>query len=398
MASTSGNISTVAILSIVIILIAIINIVIVSAVREGELNVVFGVLRARGYHLFANAIATSDLHYDIKSNGNFTLFAPINSALFALDMTMAASNYVSALRYHVVPRRLSIAELLSLPPGSNSVPTLVPGQDILVEQRRSPRSLITVGGVDVVVPGMFYGRDIAVHGLGGILEFRPPTMNSPANLTGASLSNLSGNLTLQSPITDLPNNQTSMNVYPNADIPPLLSPNSTQESPPPLVSNSTNNTVQIPVAVQPPPVSNSTRNNTVKIPVAVQPSPSSNLTKNRTAIYPGTAPTTSTMSSTGQGIAMHLAPSPNLPPTYSTFFVQSREEHVPRAKLLELTSDGRYDLSPATEPTSNGLQQFTPVDDKTVECSLADNDDDQLNAAIHARKLYIASTMVCAQK
>ncbi|KAI3771893.1 hypothetical protein L6452_03064 [Arctium lappa] len=65
---------------------------------------------------------------------------------------MAASNYVSSLRYHIVPRRLSIAELLSLPPGSNYIPTLVPGQDILIEQHRSPRSLITVGGVDVVVP------------------------------------------------------------------------------------------------------------------------------------------------------------------------------------------------------------------------------------------------------
>lgn len=113
---------------------------------------------------------------------------------------MAASNYVSALRYHVVPRRMSITDLLSLPPPANIVPTLASGQDIVVEQRRSSRSLITVGGVDIVVPGMFYGRDIAVHGLGGILEYRSHSRNpSPASSAVANMTvgaSLSGNFTL----------------------------------------------------------------------------------------------------------------------------------------------------------------------------------------------------------
>ncbi|MFS7984647.1 hypothetical protein Hanom_Chr11g00988941 [Helianthus anomalus] len=48
---------------------------------------------------------------------------------------------------------------------------------------------------------MFYGTHLAVHGLGGILEYRHHTRRSPVNLTvtGASLSNFSRNLTLQSP-------------------------------------------------------------------------------------------------------------------------------------------------------------------------------------------------------
>ncbi|XP_076960254.1 uncharacterized protein LOC143636574 [Bidens hawaiensis] len=204
-----------------------------TAVREGELTVMFGVLRARGYHLFANAISTSDLHYDLRSDGNFTLLALINSALFALDMTMPATNYVTTLRYHVIPRRMSMIDLLSLTPSANSVLTLVPGRDIHVEQRRSVRSLITIGGVDIVVPGMHYGRNMAVHGLGGILEYRnhhsrnsPPP---PVNSTGTGryppppAYNITGNYSFQFPVaiesplvSHLPQNQT-VNALPAAD-------------------------------------------------------------------------------------------------------------------------------------------------------------------------------------
>ncbi|KAI3752791.1 hypothetical protein L2E82_24828 [Cichorium intybus] len=325
MASTSG-ISTFVIIPLLIIIIAIINLAIVSAVRESELNVVFGVLRARGYHLFANAIVTSDIHYDIKSDSsNFTLFAPINSALFAIDMTMAASNYVEALRYHVVPRRMSITDLLSLPPGANSIPTLMPGQNILVEQRRDPRSLITVGGVDIVVPGMFYGRDIAVHGLDGILEFRPHTRNSLANTTH----------------TPFPNNQTSMNVYPY-NMPP---PNTTQEGLPPLDFNPTGNiSFQFPQEVSTTPDVSS-----------------------------------SDLSPKADGIAMDFTPSPNQSPSASANFA---EEQMSRAKLLEFTYAS--ELLRAAEQTRKRLQEFTSADDEAVDCSLADHGCDQQNDAIHA--------------
>lgn len=376
MASTSG-VSNVVIIPTVIIIIAIINTVIVSAVREGELNMLFGVLRSRGYHLFANAVATSDVHYDIKSDGNFTLFAPINSALFALDMTMPASNYVSALRYHVVPRRMSISDLLSLPPGSNSVPTLVPGQDIIVEQRRSLRSLITVGGVDVVVPGIFYGRNIAVHGLDGILEYRPHTRDLPANstVTGETLSNLSGNVTLQSPIMEIKGNYTFQ--FPKATPPP-------------------------------PPPSNSTLNQTVKYRKATPhppPPPLSNSTLNQTVKNPKAAPTTSAVSSSNAsqissvGIPKKLIPSPKKTPIGSASFALRREERIrlSRAKLLELSSDGVYDLSPTTESTSNRWQQSAPMDDELINCPLADNGGDLRNADVPEPKLHMTN-MICAQK
>ncbi|XP_076939453.1 uncharacterized protein LOC143608191 [Bidens hawaiensis] len=219
--------------SAVLIATVILLLAVTTAVREGELTVMFGVLRARGYHLFANAISTSDLHYDLRSDGNFTLLAPINSALFALDMTMPASNYVTTLRYHVIPRRMSMIDLLSLTPSANSVPTLVPGRDIHVEQRRSVRSLITIGGVDIVVPGMHYGRNMAVHGLGGILEYRhhhtrnspPPPVNSTSTrrYPPPPAYNITGNYSFQFPVaiesplaSHIPQNQT-VNALPNAD-------------------------------------------------------------------------------------------------------------------------------------------------------------------------------------
>ncbi|KAK9069563.1 hypothetical protein SSX86_011467 [Deinandra increscens subsp. villosa] len=352
MASTSGISTAVIISTVVIFLIAIINTAIVSAVREGELSVMFGVLRARGYHLFANAISTSDVHYDLKSDGNFTLFAPINSALFALDMTMPATNYVTTLRYHVIPRRMSMIDLLSLPPSSNSVPTLVPGRDILVEQRRSVRSLITVGGVDIVVPGMFYGREMAVHGLGGILEYRHHTRRPPANgsvTAGASLSNLSGNFSTQSPaVSELANR--------SSDLPPT----------------------------PPPPVYNITGNYSFQFPVAIQSPLSSHQTQNQTVSLRDASPMV-------HGTDKHSTPSPKQAPIYSSTSVSAGGERRPRSKLLELSSDDdTYSLSPATDSTG--------MDDKNLDCSIADNVGDQLRTGIHPRRLDIPSNMICAQK
>ncbi|GFY90630.1 hypothetical protein Acr_07g0008270 [Actinidia rufa] len=50
-------------------------------------------------------------------------------------------------------------------------PTLFPRHEIRF-QTRSASEGFAVDDVDVVVPGLLYGRDVAVHGLGGILYFR----------------------------------------------------------------------------------------------------------------------------------------------------------------------------------------------------------------------------------
>ncbi|KAI3788976.1 hypothetical protein L2E82_01759 [Cichorium intybus] len=106
-------------ISTALLLIIFINTVLVSAVPEPEYYAMLSALRFRGYHLFANAITTTDLHYDILSGSDFTFFAPIDSALYSLDMSMSAADYTMALRFHGVPHRLSLPELRMLPYGSH---------------------------------------------------------------------------------------------------------------------------------------------------------------------------------------------------------------------------------------------------------------------------------------
>ncbi|VFQ95555.1 unnamed protein product [Cuscuta campestris] len=142
----------------------------VSAVQRREMDSMLTALRSNGYGLFNNAIVTSDLSYDLVDGGEaaFTVFAPTDSSLFALDMVNSVFDYTATLRCHVVPQRLSVRGLNRLRPGS-SLRTLAVDHDVRVESRRSTPSgdVISVDGVDVVAPGLFYARNIAVHGLKG---------------------------------------------------------------------------------------------------------------------------------------------------------------------------------------------------------------------------------------
>ncbi|XP_061339924.1 uncharacterized protein LOC133286520 [Gastrolobium bilobum] len=168
------------------------NAVNVSCIPSREFDSMLDTLRVRGYDLFCNAIVTSDLQFDILSYQNqredensnnsnshsFTFFAPTDASLFALDMTQTASSYIDTLRFHVVPRRLSLAELRLLPDGY-TLPTLL-SQRRLQLTRRPASSVISVGDVNIAFPGMFYGRNVAVHGLASILSLRTNNPPSPS--------------------------------------------------------------------------------------------------------------------------------------------------------------------------------------------------------------------------
>ncbi|KAL9321447.1 hypothetical protein ACSQ67_013286 [Phaseolus vulgaris] len=156
------------------------NAVRVRSIPKREFDSMLSSVRGRGYHLFCNAIVTSDLQMDILSDNTsraFTFFAPTDASLFALDMTQTASTYTETLRFHVVPNRLSLAHLRLLPDGY-SLPTLLP-QRLLQLTRPNP-SAIAVGGVDVAFPGLFHGRYVVVHGLAGILSLRSDDYPSPS--------------------------------------------------------------------------------------------------------------------------------------------------------------------------------------------------------------------------
>ncbi|XP_054791457.1 uncharacterized protein LOC129297108 [Prosopis cineraria] len=136
----------------------------VNSIPTEELDSMLDTLRIRGYELFCNAIVTSDLQIEIlygkndtRSHRSFTFFAPMDSSLFALDMTQSATSYIDTLRFHIVPRRLSITNLLGLPAGF-SLPTLLFRRYLNVTQSpdRSPlavsMSLFPVYSMDAMSP------------------------------------------------------------------------------------------------------------------------------------------------------------------------------------------------------------------------------------------------------
>ncbi|KAL3729642.1 hypothetical protein ACJRO7_026727 [Eucalyptus globulus] len=147
-----------------------------ACVPVEDLDAALAALRSRGYGLAANAVAASDLRLDLLSAASATLFAPVDSALFALGMALPAPAYLSALRSHAVPRRLSAADLRRVLSSSSSgpavvVPTFLPSRSLRVTAGRHPDE-IAVDGVEVAALGVFYGRDVAVHGLRGALSLR----------------------------------------------------------------------------------------------------------------------------------------------------------------------------------------------------------------------------------
>ncbi|KAL0697768.1 hypothetical protein Bca4012_053890 [Brassica carinata] len=152
------------------------------------------VLRVRGRALFANAIITSDLLFDLLSVESLTLFVPTDSMLFDLDMTHPSYFYVSTLRLHSVPLRLPFSDLRSLP-NATYLPTLLPSHHLRLTRPSSSSSSndsISLDGVPILLPDLFYGEQLAVHGLAGLIslatssspelsvDLPPPVVDSPA--------------------------------------------------------------------------------------------------------------------------------------------------------------------------------------------------------------------------
>ncbi|KAJ8497842.1 hypothetical protein OPV22_008394 [Ensete ventricosum] len=151
----------------------------VARITENEVDSAIAALRSSGYALFGNGIAVSDLLFDLLHHGpnaSFTLFAPTDAALFALGIAYPAAAYLRVLRQHVAVRHLTRRSLRSIPSGT-PVPTLLLSRHLIISHRRDPvggegLDVATVDGVDVVLPGIFHCKDLAVHGLNGILAPR----------------------------------------------------------------------------------------------------------------------------------------------------------------------------------------------------------------------------------
>ncbi|GAV60768.1 hypothetical protein CFOL_v3_04297, partial [Cephalotus follicularis] len=150
---------------------------------DQEFNAAISALRSHGYTLFPNAIATSDLslrlHAATATNSTFTLFAPRDPQLFSLDLSSWAPHYTASLLLHVSPSRLPASYLRRLASSHHSLggpylKTLLPNRALHIERSRvmlngTVLESVTVDGVRVLVPDLFLGPCIAVHGLEGIL-------------------------------------------------------------------------------------------------------------------------------------------------------------------------------------------------------------------------------------
>ncbi|KAL5096358.1 hypothetical protein RYX36_000685 [Vicia faba] len=189
------------------------TVTVVNSIPNRELNSMLSTLRSRGYHLFCNAILTSDLRFDLLSSDNanstvthsFTFFAPMDSSLFALDMAQTASSYTDTLRYHIIPRSISLGELRLLPNGY-TLPTLLHTRHLRVT-RHFPSSVTFVGGVEVSFPEIFYVRHVVVHGLAGIINLR----SNISHIHSPDHHHFSSRTTLHSP-----ENQTVLDPVPNS--------------------------------------------------------------------------------------------------------------------------------------------------------------------------------------
>lgn len=150
-----------------------------AGLTSQELDAALFALRSSGYTLFPNAITTSDLHFRLLSQENssfFTLFAPPDNLLFSLDLLSSARFYTFSLLHHVSPRFLSMSDILSLPRPAY-VETLLPNRQLFVENTVVSRNgtvllSVTLDGVRVLVPDLFLGSNMAVHGLDRILVAR----------------------------------------------------------------------------------------------------------------------------------------------------------------------------------------------------------------------------------
>lgn len=349
------------------------NTVLVTAVPEREYYSMLSALRFRGYHLFANAITTTDLRYDILTGSNFTFFAPIDSALYSLDMSMSAADYTMALRFHGVPHRLSLPDLRMLPYGSNSFPSLVRGHEIHIVNPLLLPFPVVVEGIDIAFPGLFYDEHIAVHGLEGIIDFR--SLTDTGNATSIIGSNVASNSTRDHGYESAATNLTNVHTPPS----PMTVPS-------------------------PQPPSNSTVNQTVAVPEAATPRPSSNVAESPVLVPMTSVVPSPAINTDMQGISISGAPPHRPPEVYSAFTPRGREEHMSTATRYELISEKIPGVSLATKSTANATEEFTQVDEKNIDCPTTEDDVEQLNIANirrgdpYTRELYTPPNMTFAQE
>lgn len=352
------------IFSIILLLITAINTVTITAVPEPEYTSLLSALRNRGYHVFANAITTTDLHYDIITGGNFTFFAPIDSVLYTLDMSMSAADYTTTLRFHVVPHRLRLSDFQQLPYGLSSFPTLLHDHQIHVVNPLSLTLPITIEGVYISVPDLYSDAHVVVHGLESVIDFR--SVNDTI-----SSSSISDDFTRDNSLMDV--NREVDASFPHVTV-PAARIDTVASSMPDIKSES---------IIQPH----------LKSESIIQPHKSSEI-KQESITQSHESPVKKSESSIVQS---HHSP-------YFKSTTQPIEEHVTIATRSGLTAHKIPHVSLAVKSIDNVAGDFSQVDDKVVDCPIADDEGEQLKIANirrgdpYMRELYTPNKMTCVDE
>ncbi|CAN0906776.1 Fasciclin-like arabinogalactan protein 19 [Linum grandiflorum] len=145
-----------------------------TSIPTDSLDYVLYFLRSRGHSLFANAIATSDLLFEVLALPSVTILPPSDPAIFAMDMTELPSFYLAVLRIHVIPFRIDLRYLQN----NASLHTLVPSRRLHAARGRGPDDL-RLDGVQVLFPSLYDSNNVAVFALHGMLPSRVPRHRNP---------------------------------------------------------------------------------------------------------------------------------------------------------------------------------------------------------------------------
>ncbi|GJV04068.1 fasciclin-like arabinogalactan protein 19 [Tanacetum coccineum] len=339
-----------------------------TAVPEREYYSMLTALRIRGYHLFANAITTTDLHYEIINGNNFTFFAPVDSALYALDMIMSARDYTTALRFHGVPFRLSLQDMRQLPYGENRFETLVKGHEIRIVNRLLPVNVpITVEGVEIAFPGLFYDTHLAVHGLEGIMDFRSLTdvVNATREVDAPHAPEPGGDRHDFESIGVNTTNEHAREAHAPSPVEVPVVESISPSRPSSIVSGIVSG--RSPLS-SPPDVSPANR-----VSVPVSPRYRAPETYSESVIQPRDE----RISETFQAREEHALSPTKSEKTSETF--QAREEHGPSPTNSFSVRDFEMPIECSSSPHQLIIRCTSQVDDKIIDCPVADEDDDVID-------------------
>lgn len=115
-----------------------------------------------------------------------TLFIPADDVLARFDPR--ADFDPAVVQYHVVPRRLTFAQLRRLRPGDRLL-TLLRNRTILVTGVHP--SNFTLDDTHVTHPDVFNNDAVSIHGIGGVLDYKRYGSGSAPSLEGLEQGNAS---------------------------------------------------------------------------------------------------------------------------------------------------------------------------------------------------------------